>query len=155
VNIEEEDQLVGNRTKDGIYSVKSGYYSLKEWDRNRNDDPSNHFSNMKLWDKVWKLISVILPLFSIALIDLFRKKSIIKPPILIQISFILVKCATKLLCLVFIQLYRFKTMITPMRSKGRQTHVGELYQNLIKTSRDDHNLLSMYGEVKACISKGF
>lgn len=42
-----------NYTKDGKYSVKSGYYEIKNWERQTSTCPSSSDHHNKLWDKIW------------------------------------------------------------------------------------------------------
>jgi len=42
-------------TKDGNYTVKSGYNAIREWHYNQEQGPSNMISNKAAWKKLWDL----------------------------------------------------------------------------------------------------
>jgi len=46
-------------------------------------------------------------------------------------------------------------MIAPMWINRRQAHAPELCQSIIKTSRDNHDSLSMHDEMKASLNRWF
>jgi len=51
-----EDDIVWSGTKDGNYSVKSGYHAIKSWEdlaRTNNSGPSN--TNDTVWTNLWHL----------------------------------------------------------------------------------------------------
>jgi len=54
-NMEEEDNLCWMGTKDGAYTVKSGYYSIKEWKKDQTEGTSNPDELNSFWNKIWKV----------------------------------------------------------------------------------------------------
>jgi ribonuclease HI len=53
---DQEDFLSWQGTKDGIYSVRSGYQALMEWQNNNQTHSSNtHNEDNPKWKKLWKL----------------------------------------------------------------------------------------------------
>lgn len=54
-NPDEEDSLSWMGTRDGIYSVRSGNYLIKEWDKDQCEGTSNQDINKNLWQKVWQV----------------------------------------------------------------------------------------------------
>jgi len=42
-------------TRYGIYSVRSGYYLIKEWDKDQYEGTSNQDINKNVWQKVWQV----------------------------------------------------------------------------------------------------
>ncbi|WJX55042.1 hypothetical protein P8452_40859 [Trifolium repens] len=53
-----EDILMWPHTNEGIYSVKSGYNLLKQWQTNANPSPTNTTSNNATWKKLWNLHAI-------------------------------------------------------------------------------------------------
>jgi ribonuclease HI len=56
-NDEEEDLICWQGTKDGNYSVRSGYNAQMEWDDTQSGlaQGSNHLEEAHLWKKLWKI----------------------------------------------------------------------------------------------------
>lgn len=52
------DSLMWLHTKDGNYSVKSGYNLIREWVQNKEQGTSNTVSMQKLWKTVWSLNTI-------------------------------------------------------------------------------------------------
>jgi ribonuclease HI len=52
----DEDQICWQRTKDGIYTVRSGYNAQIEWEYTNSDQgqTSNNNSEAQLWNNIWK-----------------------------------------------------------------------------------------------------
>jgi hypothetical protein len=56
IDINSRDELTWAGTKEGIYSVKSGYQAVMEWKNGRdNITGSNPNSNEQLWKHLWKI----------------------------------------------------------------------------------------------------
>jgi hypothetical protein len=53
-----EDQLMLPHTKNGVYSVKSGYNTLKHWHDNNMGSTSNPNPNNPIWKKIWSLPTI-------------------------------------------------------------------------------------------------
>jgi hypothetical protein len=55
-NIARDDDFTWPKTKDGIYTVKSGYQAIYEW-KNESINPSTGHNNdpNPIWQKIWKL----------------------------------------------------------------------------------------------------
>jgi hypothetical protein len=56
VNLNRHDEFTWPKTKDGAYTVKSGYQAIHDWkdDNNPNHTSSNNTPN-PVWQKLWKL----------------------------------------------------------------------------------------------------
>jgi hypothetical protein len=52
----DEDQICWQGTKDGIYTVRSGYNAQIEWEYTNSDQgqTSNNNSEAQLWNNIWK-----------------------------------------------------------------------------------------------------
>jgi hypothetical protein len=56
VDINSNDEISWYGTKDGIYSVKSGYQAVMEWNyQNQEQAPSNYYDKDPVWKYLWKL----------------------------------------------------------------------------------------------------
>lgn len=54
LDMEEEDRLVWGSSQDGSYSVKSGYYCVKAWERNRQIGSSTAQTHTIIWKNLLK-----------------------------------------------------------------------------------------------------
>jgi ribonuclease HI len=55
-NLDQDDFIGRQGTKDGIYSVKSGYQAVIEWQESQNSKPTrSHIGEINRWKKLWKL----------------------------------------------------------------------------------------------------
>jgi hypothetical protein len=53
-----EDQLMWPHSKEGTYTVKSGYNLLKHWADSESPSPANTNSQQDLWKKLWNLNTI-------------------------------------------------------------------------------------------------
>ncbi|MCI01383.1 putative ribonuclease H protein, partial [Trifolium medium] len=53
-----EDQLMWPHTKDGLYSVKSGYNLLRHWQESDNPSSANPNPYSQVWKKLWNLQTI-------------------------------------------------------------------------------------------------
>lgn len=58
-NLNEEACLGSHPSKDGMYTVKSGYHSIMEWKNRQKEESSNKEVEKEVWKKVWT--SNVLP----------------------------------------------------------------------------------------------
>ncbi|MCI37648.1 retrotransposon unclassified-like protein, partial [Trifolium medium] len=53
-----EDQIMWPHTKDGLYSVKSGYNLLRHWQSSSNSSSTSSNSYTQVWKKLWNLQTI-------------------------------------------------------------------------------------------------
>jgi hypothetical protein len=53
-----EDKLMWPYTKDGCYSVRTGYNILKQWQDNSNCNSANPNTYNKIWKRIWSLHTI-------------------------------------------------------------------------------------------------
>jgi hypothetical protein len=54
-NYNQEDFISWQGTKDGNYSVKSGYQAILAWHKAQNPSPTSSYMDSTRWKKLWKL----------------------------------------------------------------------------------------------------
>jgi hypothetical protein len=52
-----DDIICWQGTKDGTYTVRSGYNAQMEWETSNNDHPqnSNNQADINIWNRLWKI----------------------------------------------------------------------------------------------------
>ncbi|MCI09152.1 retrotransposon unclassified-like protein, partial [Trifolium medium] len=53
-----EDQIMWPHTKDGLYSVKSGYNLLRHWQNSSNPSSTSSNNYNHIWKKLWNLQTI-------------------------------------------------------------------------------------------------
>lgn len=53
-----EDQLMWNHTKDGCYTVRSGYNAIYQWQKEESTEPTTTNCYSTVWKRLWAIQAI-------------------------------------------------------------------------------------------------